>query len=87
MKPLETNFEGRGEVKGYHFSLLGMTNRAYLYEVLSGERNHHEVFRRKVNSRYSYISYPTSKGLEIWAWAFSGLKSAIKKYNELNQKK
>ena len=84
IKPLKTQFEGRGEVKGYLFTLLGMTDRAFLYEVSSGSSKHFEVFKRKENSRYGCISYPTSAAFGIWAWTYSDIKSAIKKYNELS---
>jgi len=84
IRPLKTQFEGRGEVKGYYFRLMGMTNRAFLYEVSSGSSKHYEVFKKIINSRYACISYPTSKAFNIWAWTYSDIKSAIKKYNELN---
>ena len=84
MKPLKTKFKGRGEVKGYLFTLLGMTNQAFLYEVNSGNGKHYEVFKKKENSLYGCISYPTSNGFGIWAWTYISLNKAILKYNELN---
>ena len=86
IKPLKTQFEGRGEVRGYHFTLLGMTNRAFLYEVSSCDRKHYEVFKKRINKRFSCVSYPICHGFGIWAFTYMNLKSAIKKYNELNQK-
>ena len=86
IKPLKTQFKGRGEDKGYLFSLLGMTNQAFLYEVSLCDRKHFEVFKKRINKRFSCVSYPTSKAFGIWAFTYMNLKSAIRKYNELNQK-
>ena len=85
-KRLKTKFDGKSEVKGYLFILLGMTNQAFLYEVSSDDSKHYEVFKKVVNKRFDCISYPTSKSFGIWAFTYMNLKSAIKKYNELNQK-
>ena len=84
MRPLKTQFEGRGEVKGYHFRLMRMTNRAFLYEVSSGSRKHYEAFKRIINKRYARVSYPTSKGFGIWAWTYMLLDEALVKFNDLN---
>jgi len=86
IKTLKTKFEGRGEVKGYLFTLLGMTNRAFLYEVSSKNSKHYEIFKKVINKRFACVSYPTSKVFGIWAFTYMNLKYAIKKYNELNQK-
>ena len=86
IKSLKTKFEGRGEVKGYLFTLLGMTNRAFLYEVSSKNSKHYEIFKKVINKRFACVSYPTSKVFGIWAFTYMNLKSAIRKYNELNQK-
>ena len=84
MEPLKSNFIGKGEVKGYKFSLLGMTDRAFIYEVDTGHSKYYEVFKKNVNHRFGCISYPTSRGFGIWAWTFSDIGAAIKKYNQLS---
>ena len=84
MKQLASNFIGKGEVKNYQFSLLGMTDRAFIYEVDTGDSKYYEVFKKKVNHRFACISYPTAKAFGIWAWTYSDLGAAIKKYNQLN---
>jgi hypothetical protein len=83
IKPLQIYFKGRGEVKGYLFTLLGMTDKAFLYEVSRGDGKHYEVFIKKINRRFACVSYPTSKSFGIWAWTFEDIKSAIKKFNEI----
>jgi len=83
IRPPQIKFEGRGEVNGYSFALLGMTNKAFLYEISHVSGKHYEVFLKKINKRFVCISYPTSKSFGIWAWTFKNLKSAIKKFNEL----
>jgi hypothetical protein len=84
MKQIESNFIGMGEVKGCEFSLLGKTDRAFIYQKYYGGVGHYEVFKKKENDRFGCISYPTSKAFEIWAWTFSDLRVAIKKFNKLN---
>ena len=84
IKPLKSNFIGKGEVKGFKMGLLGMTDRALIYEVDTGDSIYYEVFKKTVNHRFACISYPTSKSFGIWAWTYSDLGAAIKKYNQLN---
>ncbi|WKK66511.1 hypothetical protein [Lutimonas zeaxanthinifaciens] len=84
MKQLQSNFIGKGEVKGYKFSLLGMTDRAFIYEVNSGGSKHYEVFKKRLNHLFGCISYPTSKAFGIWAWTYNDLRAAIRKYNYLS---
>jgi len=86
IKQLKTEFSGKGEVRGYQFSQIHKTSRAFIYEVSYGEGKHYEVFKRRVNSRFGCVSYPTSKGFGIWAWTYSTLEKAIKKFNQLEQK-
>lgn len=63
-KELEEVFKGRGEVKGYTFTQLYRSDHAYLYEQKEKETGHitYEVFRRKVNTQFGCVSYPSSKG-------------------------
>ena len=86
MKNLIKQFHGKGEVKGYLFTQITETNKAFLYEVSSGGRKHYEVFFRKENRRFACISYPTSKTHGIWAWTYMSLEKAEKNFNELNKK-
>ena len=84
IKPLPKKFAGRGEVKGYEFSLVSKTNRGFCYEVTgSGIKPHYEVFRRKNNNRYHCESYPTSKSFGQWAWTYRNREQAIEKLNLL----
>jgi hypothetical protein len=85
IKPLAKCFLGRGEVKGYLFTQISKTDKAFIYEVSSGNAKHHIVFKYKINKRYGCVSYPTSKAFGIWAWTCMTLASAIKKFNELNE--
>ncbi len=84
-KPLKTKFHGRGEVKGYLFTQIRQTDKAYIYEATSGDSKHYEVFLKVINRRYACVSYPTSKAFGTWAWTYMSLEKAEKKYNELNQ--
>ena len=84
MKPLKIQFKGKGEVKGYNFTQISQTDKAFLYEVSSGGGKHYEVFLKRINHRFACISYPSSKGFGIWAWTYMDLESATNKFNELN---
>lgn len=83
IKELKKEFLGIGEVKGYKFSQIYKTSQAFIYEVSYDRGKHYEVFKRRVNSRFGCISYPTSKGFGIWAWTYSTLDKAIEKFNQL----
>ena len=84
IKPLPKRFSGRGEVKGYDFTLICKTEYGFLYEVTSDSINpHYEVFHRKINKRFGCESYPTSKAFGIWAWTYRNRQWAIAKLNLL----
>jgi hypothetical protein len=54
IKSLPKNFVGRGEVRGYEFSLVSKTKWGFCYEVdLNGIITHYEVCLRKINKRTS----------------------------------
>lgn len=84
IKALPTNFQGRGEVKGYSFTQISKTDKAFIYEVSSDGSKHYEVFKRFVNKRFACESYPTSRGFGIYAWTCMTLEAALKKFAELN---
>lgn len=84
MKPLQKQFQGKGEVKGYLFNQIRQTDRAYVYEVSFGNSKHYEVFKKVVNKRFSCISYPTSKAFGIWSWIKMSLEKAEEKLDDLN---
>lgn len=81
---LPQHFIGKGEVKGYEFRLLSKTDKAFIYEVSSSGTKHYEVFKYRINKRFSCISYPNSKAFGIWAWTKENLESALLKFQELN---
>ena len=84
IRKLPEQFIGRGEVRGFQFSQISMTDRAFCYEVrINGAVTHFEVFRRKINHQYSCESYPTAKAFGIWAWTYPSLEEAIKKLTSI----
>jgi hypothetical protein len=84
MKELKEYFTGRGQVKGYIFNQIKRTEYAYLYEVKENGRIHYEVFKRKENTLYDCISYPTDKAFGIWAWTLMDIESAHDKLIEVS---
>ena len=80
MKELRTEFEGKGEVRGYHFRQVVKDDNYYIYEVTDNDapdRKHYELFQRKVNKQYNVESYPGSPSFGLWAWTYPDLASAI----------
>ena len=85
MKELEIEFDGRGEVKNFHFTQLKKSDKAYLYKVEVPDTDpHYEVFLRKENIRYGCIVYPSSKGFGRYAWTYRELGEAEEKFNSLS---
>ena len=84
MKPLQKQFHGKGEVKGYLFTQIKQTDKAFIYEVSHDDRKHYEIFKKKINRRFACVSYPTAKAFGIWAFTYMTLEKAEKKFNELN---
>jgi hypothetical protein len=83
MKPLEKEFIGTGEVKGFKFTQITAAKHGFIYEVDTGDRKYYEVFEKRVNRRYANISYPTSKAFGIWAWTCSTITKARLKLKEI----
>jgi hypothetical protein len=67
MKELQEVFIGKGQVKGFMFTLVKKTEFAYLYKVDTGDSVHYEIFERKENTKYNCISYPSDKAFGVWA--------------------
>lgn len=87
MKQLKKQFTGRGEVKGFKFTQIRCTNRAFLYEVVIDDSIYYEVFKKTENKHFNCISYPSANYFGIWAWTYFSFDKAINKYNQLNQNK
>ena len=83
MRELKSYFVGIGQVKGYIFNQIKATKYAFLYEVSENNVIHYEVFKRKENTMYDCISYPTNKAFGKWAWTCSTLERAKVKFNEI----
>lgn len=84
MKQLKKNFTGRGEVKGFEFTQIRETDKGFIYRVDAGDMSYYEVFKRKENTRFDTVSYPTSKAFGIWAWSVNSLKLAEQKLESFN---
>ena len=84
MKELKEYFSGKGQVKGYVFNQISKTKHAYLYEVKGDNTKHYEVFKRRVNTLYECVSYPSNKAFGVWAFTLMDLDSAYNKFNEIN---
>jgi hypothetical protein len=69
MKQLSKEFDGRGEVKQHRFVQLAANDLGYIYEVYPPEgRSYFEVFKKKENTQFDCVSYPSSNAFGTWAW-------------------
>lgn len=64
MKELELVIKGRGETKGFTFTLMNKSPYAYMYRSVDdcGGNVVYEVFRRVENKMFNCVSYPNSSG-------------------------
>ena len=76
IKELKTTFIGKGQVRGFVFTQICKTNCGFMYEVDNFGIKYYEVFKRKVNTLYNNISYPTDKAFGIWAFTTSNFDKA-----------
>lgn len=84
IRPLPQQLEGRGEVSDYFFSLVEKTDNGFCYAASQeGIITHYEVFKRKINKQFGYISYPGSKSFEIQVWTFISQENALAKFGSL----
>lgn len=83
MKELKEYFVGRGEVKGFIFNQIINTKYGYIYEVNTGHKKHYEVFKKRINTMFDCVSYPTSKSFGLWAWIVDDLDKAKEKLMEI----
>lgn len=74
--PLPKEFVGTGEVRGYVFSQIRATKYGFIYEQSFRKGKYYEVFKRRINTRFGNVSYPTSKAFGKWAWSTSSLERA-----------
>lgn len=83
MKQLQNEFIGRGEVKGFIFTQIKKSNKAYIYKVDCDGCEHYEVFKHKENKQFECISYPKTASFGLWAWTYNDFELAIEKYDLL----
>jgi len=84
MKELQEKFIGRGQVKGFIFTLENKSEKAFIFKVDTGSSVHYEVFKRKENKKFNCISYPSDKAFGYWAWSCSTIERANQVFEQLN---
>jgi len=98
--PLESDFKGEGEVKGFSFSRLLEGEKTYLYEVKdTDEHVWYEVikrfstpividFKKKILSNDTMRErYPKAKDFGSKGWSLLSLREAVIKFNEIENEK
>jgi hypothetical protein len=88
---IPTNFEGKGEVKGFTFTQVEKSEKMYLYKVKYEGFVYYELFEIRTaplcvnfeNREYSDTEfrevYPKANDFGVWAWTFRDLKDAKKR--------
>lgn len=85
IKELDKDFVGVGQVRGFKFTQMNSSMYGFLYKVDSGDTIYYEVFKRRVNTQYNNISYPSNKAFGIWAWTTPDLSKAIDRLNSFEK--
>ena len=83
---LKKEFIGKGQVRGFMFTQIEKSNKAYIYRIEADKLTHYEVFTHKWNNRFNCVSYPTNNAFGVWAWTYRNLDKAMDKFNELNER-
>jgi hypothetical protein len=86
LRQLKKDFDGKGEVKGYHFKQIAKSRYGYIYLVTGGTEPRYEVFEHKVNARRSIVRYPNANAFGNWAFTEFDLPSAKKRLKTLSEK-
>ena len=88
LKQLDKEFEGTGDMKGFHFRQVASNDKGYVYSVESDGVTNYEVFKKETvklcldfaNRVYSETDrkekYPKSDSFGINAWCTNSLKKA-----------
>lgn len=87
MKQLQEQFIGRGEVKGFIFTQIKKSDKAFIYKVDCDGCEHFEVFKYKENKQFECISYPKTASFGLWAWTYKDFELALEKYELLHIEK
>lgn len=96
-KLLEKSFIGTGEVRGFEFNQIKMSDAAYIYKVTIPEcEPHFEVIKRlktpilidfdkRIYSETEFKEYyPKAESFGISAWVYPTLKKAMDKFGSVN---
>ena len=84
IRELRTDFTGLGQVRGFKFTQMSKTDSAFLYEVNTGDMIFYEIFKRRYNTWFNCISYPTNKAFGISAFTTPNLERAYEILNDLS---
>lgn len=84
MENLNQIIIGKGEVKGFVFTQIQKSDKAYIYQVDSGASIYYEVFKVTKRTNSKRPCFPTSKAFGIWAWTYMSAETATTKFNQLN---
>lgn len=86
IKNLPDQFIGKGQVKGFLFTKIKESDKAFIFEVDSHcSKKHYEVFRKESKTNSVRFCYPTSKGFGFWAWCPCSIEKALQIFEEINQ--
>jgi len=85
VKSLPKQFAGKGQVKGFIFTQVKQSDKAYIYQVNTGCSIYYEVFKKKVKTNSICHCFPTAKAFGKWAWTHMSIDKAELKFRILTQ--
>lgn len=85
LRELRESFIGTGAVKGFEFTQIEKSDKAYIYKVDTKlDSIHYEVFKRVINEAFNVVSYPRATRFGQTAWTYRSLINAQEKFKELS---
>lgn len=85
LRELSEFFIGRSPVRGFEFTQIARSDKAYIYFVDTKlDTTHYEVFKRVINESMNVVSYPSGRVFGSSAWTFKTLEEAQKKFEEIS---
>ena len=95
IEKLQKEFDGRGEMKGYHFLQLHSSKTAYIYTVTDKHSIMYEVIKIRTTPKWKDFDnkilsetefkevYPKSKAFGTYGWTYKKIDDAIKKFSTI----
>lgn len=82
MKELDNSYSRKN---GFSQVQIAISDYAYVYEMDVSGVKYYNVFKRKENTRFNTVSFPSNENFGRWAWCYKQREDAFKRFNEINE--